>query len=304
MDLNLHQLKIFSTVADHLSFTRAGEAMHISQSSVSLQVKQLERTLGLELFEQIGKKVYLTESGRVLQQYSQKLSALIDETLLVMDEMKGIMRGTINIVADTTAGIYVVPQAIGAFHRLHPTIQLTLEVQGRTAPLDALVANRADLAIIARVPDSLTFTIQEFIPNELVVIAAPDHRLAGRQHIPVSELAGETVILRETGSATRETTERFFRDRGGDVHFGMTLGSSGAIKQAVTADLGIAVLSKQAISLELATQRLVILDVDGFPILRKWFVVQLKEKHLSSAAAALKQFLWEYRLQHEPSAVT
>src|SRR5579862_2885913 len=264
MDLNLHQLRIFSTVADHLSYTRAAEALHLSQSSVSLQVKQLERSLGLDLFEQIGKKIYLTESGRTLQQYSQKLSALIDETLLVMDEMKGLLRGAVNVVADTTAGIYVVPQAIGAFHRLHPDIQLSLEVQGRTGAQEALVANRADLAIIARVPDSMTFVIQEFMPNELVIVAPPTHRLAGRSHIPADELNGETVILREIGSMTRDTAERFFRDRNLDVRFGMTLGNTGAIKQAVAADLGISVLSQQAISLELTTGRLVVLNVDGF----------------------------------------
>src|SRR5579883_888041 len=303
MDLNLHQLKIFSTVADHLSFTRAAEQMHLSQSSVSLQVKQLERSLGLELFEQIGKKIYLTESGRTLQEYSQKLFALIDETLLVMDEMKGVMRGAVNVVADTTAGIYVVPQAIGAFHRLHPNIQLSLEVKERTGAQEELLANRADLAIIARVPDSLTFGIQEFMPNELVVIAPPTHRLAGRRHIPVEELSGETIILREVGSMTRDTTERFFRDRGVDVRFGMTLGSTGAIKQAVAADLGIAVLSKQAISLELGMGRLVTLEVEGFPIMRKWFIVHLKEKRLSTAAAALKQFLWDYRQQQAPNLV-
>ncbi len=304
MDLNLHQLKIFSTVAEQLSFTRAAEELHLSQSSVSLQVNQLERSLGLELFEQIGKKIYLTEPGRVLQEYSQKLSALIDETLLVMDEMKGIMRGKIHVVADTTAGIYVVPQAIGAFHRLHPTIQLSLEVIGLTGAQEALLANRADLAIIGRVPDSLTFGIQEFLPNELVLIASPNHRLAGREHVPVHELDGETVILREPGSATRETAERFFRDRGVEVRFGMTLGSSGAIKQAVAVDLGIAVLSKQAISLELATHRLVTLNVDGFPIVKKWFVVHLKGKRLSAAAAELKSFLWAYRQQQEPNLVT
>jgi DNA-binding transcriptional LysR family regulator len=304
MDLNLHQLKIFRTVAEHLSYTRAAEQLHLSQSSVSLQVKQLERTLGLDLFEQIGKKIYLTESGRVLQEYSQKLFALIDETLLVLDEMKGVMRGAVNVVADTTAGIYVVPQAIGGFHRLHPAIQMSLEVQGRTGAEEMLLANRADLAIIARVPDSMTFVIQEFMPNELVVIAPPTHRLAGRQHVPVEELAGETVILREIGSMTRDTAERFFRDHGVAVRFGMTLGSTGAIKQAVAADLGIAVLSKQALSLELATGRLITLDVEGFPIMRKWFVVHLKEKRLSSAAAALKQFLWEYREQESPNLVT
>lgn len=304
MDLNLHQLRIFSTVADHLSYTRAAESLHLSQSSVSLQVKQLERSLGLELFEQLGKKIFLTESGRTLEQYSQKLFALIDETLLVMEEMKGVMRGEVTIVADTTAGIYVVPQAIGGFHRLHPNIQLSLEVQGRTGAQEALLANKADLAIIARVPDSLTFVIQEFMPNELVVIAPPTHRLAGQEHVPAHELTGETVILREVGSMTRDTTERFFRDHGLDVRFGMTLGSSGAIKQAVAADLGIAVLSKQAISLELALGRLVMLNVEGFPIMRKWFLVHLKEKRLSTAAAALKQFLWEYRLQEAPNLVT
>jgi DNA-binding transcriptional LysR family regulator len=305
MDLNLHQLRIFSTVAEHLSYTRAAEALHLSQSSVSLQVKQLEHSLGLELFEQLGKKIFLTESGRTLQHYSQKLFALIDETLLVMGEMKGVMRGEVTVVADTTAGIYVVPQAIGAFHRLHPTIKLSLEVQGRTGAQEALLANKADLAIIARVPDSLTFVIQEFMPNELVVIAPPTHRLAGREHVPVHELAGETVILREVGSMTRDTAERFFRDHGVDVRFGMTLGSTGAIKQAVAADLGIAVLSKQAISLELALGRLVTLNVEGFPIMRKWFLVHLKEKRLSTAAAALKQFLWDYRQQQQaPNLVT
>src|SRR5581483_9392447 len=243
-----------------------------------------------ELFEQIGKKIYLTEPGRVLQEYSQKLSALIDETLLVMDEMKGIMRGKIHVVADTTAGIYVVPQAIGAFHRLHPTIQLSLEVIGLTGAQEALLANRADLAIIGRVPDSLTFGIQEFLPNELVLIASPNHRLAGREHVPVHELDGETVILREPGSATRETAERFFRDRGVEVRFGMTLGSSGAIKQAVAVELG--------------THRLVTLNVDGFPIVKKWFVVHLKGKRLSAAAAELKSFLWAYRQQQEPNLVT
>ncbi|MHB8621162.1 MAG: LysR family transcriptional regulator [Chloroflexota bacterium] len=304
MDINLHQLRIFNTVAGHLSYTRAAEQMHLSQSSVSLQVKQLEHHLGVELFEQIGKKVYLTEAGRVLDEYSQKLFALIDETLLVMDEMKGIKRGKIHIIADTTAGIYVVPQAMGGFHRLHPTIQLSLEVQSRTGAQEALLANRADMAIIGRVPDSMVFAIQEFIPNELVVIAWPGHRLAGLPHLDVSELAGETLLMREPGSASREATERFFRDRGLEMRVGMTLGSSGAIKQAVAADLGIAVLSKQAISLELATHRLVTLNVDGFPIMRKWFVVHLKEKRLSSAAAELKRFLWEYRGQQEPNLVT
>jgi LysR family transcriptional regulator, low CO2-responsive transcriptional regulator len=271
---------------------------------VSLQVKQLERTLGIDLFEQIGKKIYLTEPGRVLEQYSQKLTALIDETMLVMDEMKGVMRGKVTVVADTTAGIYVVPQAIGAFHRLHPTLQLSLELQGRTGAQEALLTNQADLAIIARVPDSLTFVIQDFIPNELVLIASPTHRLAGGEHVPLHELTGESVILREVGSMTREVAERFFRDRDIDVNFGMALGSSGAIKQAVAADLGIAVLSKQAITLELAMGRLVTLKVEGFPIMRKWFLVHLKEKRLSSAAAALKQFLWEYRLQQAPNLVT
>ncbi len=304
MDLNLHQLKIFNTVANHLSYTRAAEEMHLSQSSVSLQVKQLEQSIGIDLFEQLGKKIYLTDAGHALEEYSRKIFALMDETMLVMDEMKGIMRGRIHVVADTTAGIYVVPQAIGAFHRLHPTIQLSLEVQSRTGAQDALIANRADMAIIGRVPDSQVFDIQEFLPNELVMIAPPGHRLAGRSNVAVDEIASETFLLREVGSATREATDRFFSDRGVEIRAGMTLGSSGAIKQAVAAELGIAVLSKQAISLELVTHRLVILDVQGFPITRKWLVVHLKEKRLSSAAAELKRFLWEYRGQQEPNLVT
>ncbi|MGH2365918.1 MAG: LysR family transcriptional regulator [Chloroflexota bacterium] len=304
MDLNLHQLKIFSTVASHLSFTRAAEEMHLSQSSVSLQVKQLQRSIGSELFEQIGKRIYLTDAGRALQEYSRKIFALMDETSLVLEELKGVRRGKIHVVADTTAGIYVVPQAIGAFHRLHPTIELSLEVQSRTGAQDALIANRADMAIIGREPDLEVFATQPFIANELVIIAPRAHRLAGASNIPVQELAGETMLLREVGSATRETAERFFREHNLQIRAGMTLGSSGAIKQAVAAELGIAVLSKQAIALELATHRLAILDVAGFPIVRQWLVIQLKEKRLSSAAAELKEFLTHYRHREEPSLVT
>jgi DNA-binding transcriptional LysR family regulator len=298
--LSLHQLHIFRTVARQRSYSRAAAELLLSQPGVSLQVKALERSIGLPLFERVGRGQRLTEAGRQLLDYSDRIFALLDETQLVLEELGGGRRGIVKVGASTTAGIYIVPAALGAFHRQRPAIQLTLDVENRSIIHDRLLHDEVDLAVMGLIDDAHDLEVAEFVPNELVVIASPRHHLAGRHAIPLVRLAGEIFLLREAGSGTRTDVERLFKERGVPLLVGMELRSSGAIKQAVAADLGISVMPHSALELELWAGRLVLLDVVGFPVHRHWSLARRPGRRLSTAALALWNFLLAYR--EDPTA--
>jgi len=295
MEINLHQLRIFQAVALHGGYSRAAQALFLSQPGVSLQVKALERSIGLPLFEKVGRTQHLTAAGRELLSYSERIFALLEETRLVMEELGGGRRGTVKVAASTTAGIYIVPPALGAFHRESPGVQLTLDVLNRHSVQKKLLDNEVDLAVMGLIEDTHDLEVAKFVPNELVVIASPRHPFTSRRQIPLDELANDNFMLREAGSGTRIDTERLLAARGLQVRVGMELRSSGAIKQAVAADLGIAVIPLSAIELELITGRLLVLDVVDFPVLRHWSLARRAGSHPSAAAAALWDFLLTYR---------
>ena len=295
MEINLHQLRIFHAVAEHGGYSRAAEALYLSQPGVSLQVKALEKSIGLPLFEKVGRSQHLTEAGRELLNYSERIFALLDETRLVMEELGGGRRGTVKVAASTTAGIYVVPPALGAFHRESPGVKLTLDVLNRFTVQKRLLDNEVDLAVMGLIEDAHDLEVAMFVPNELVVIASPRHPLACQKGVTLDDLADDNLLMREAGSGTRIDTERLLAARGMQVHVGMELRSSGAIKQAVAADLGIAVMPQAAIELELELKRLVVLDVVGFPVHRHWSLARRAGGHPSAAASALWDFLIEYR---------
>ncbi len=293
--LSLHQLHIFQTVAEHHSYSRAAEQLSLSQPGVSLQVKALEHTIGMPLFEKNGRTLRLTEAGQELLNYSQRLFALLNETQLVLEELGGVKRGTVKVGASTSAGIYVVPSALGAFHRKNPGVKLTLDVVNRFTVQDRLLRDDIDLGVMGLIEDAHDLEVEEFVPNELVVISSPRHPFVQRKNIPLEELSSELFLLREQGSGTRADVERLFEERGIPLHVGMELRSSGAVKQAVAADLGIAVMPLSAIELELLAKRLVVLNVVGFPVHRHWYLVRRAGRHLSVAAIALWDFLLTYR---------
>jgi len=295
MDINLHQLHIFRAVAEHGSYSRAAATLYLSQPGVSLQVKALEKSIGLPLFEKVGRTLHLTEAGRELLGYSERIFGLLEETRLVMEELGGGRRGTVKVAASTTAGIYIVPPALGAFHREYPGVKLTLDVLNRLTVQKRLLDNEVDMAVMGLIEDAHDLEVAEFVPNELVVIASPRHPLARHKNIPVQELASETFLLREAGSGTRIDTQRLFEARDIPLHVGMELRSSGAIKQAVAADLGIAVMPLASLELELSAGRLCVLDVVGFPVHRHWSLARRGGSHPSAAAAALWNFLIQYR---------
>jgi LysR family transcriptional regulator, low CO2-responsive transcriptional regulator len=291
---NLHQLATFQVVAKHCSFVRAAEELHFSQPAVSAQIRHLESTLGVKLFDQIGRKTHLTQAGEELYLYSRKIFALIDETLDSMEALRSPHYGRLSVGADTTVGTYVIPGLLGKFHQMYPQVEISLEVFNRSFLVDALGSNRIDMAIMGKVPSDLAVDVEPFAFNELVLIATPHHRLTGLERVPIEELGREHFLLREPGSGTRAALESAFQEAGVPLQVSMQVGNNSAIKQSVAAGLGIALISRVALDMELETGRLVILDVEGFPIVRHWRLVHVKDKHLSATAKAFKSFLIQH----------
>jgi len=291
---NLHRLRIFRAVARGLSFTAAARELAIAQPAVSHQVRALEDELGVRLFERHGRTISLTEQGASLLATTDDVIARLDDGVRAMVQIGTGERGSVDIAADTTSGIYVVPAALGALHRARPALEITLHVENRRGVLRRLTERTCDLAVMADPPARVGCDVAPFLLDRLVVIAAPDHVLVGRVGIDVETLARERFLVREPGSGTRAATERFFARGSRAVPPGMELGSTGAIKQAVAAGLGLAVVSRWAIDLELRLGRLAILDVSAFPLERRWSLVNLRSRHLSPAANLTRAFLTEY----------
>ncbi len=292
--INLHQLATFRVVAKHSSYARAAEELHFSQPAVSAQIHQLEESMGVKLFDRIGRRTLLTQAGEELYHYSEKIFSLIEETLETMAALRSPHHGRLRVGADTTVGTYVVPKLLGKFRDLYPGVEITLEVVNRNYLVDDLINNRLDMVIMGKIPTEVPVFAAPFAPNELVLIAPPTHRLAGCVNVPFADLAREHFLLREKGSGTRAALEEAFQEAGLPLLVSMQVGNNSAIKQGVAAGLGIALISRVAIDIELETRRLVMLDVEGFPIMRQWRLVHLQEKNLSATARAFKDFLLEH----------
>ena len=292
MNLTLRQLKIFETLAGTQNHTQAAKALFMTQPAVSMQIKQMEETLGMPLFERIGKQVQLTEAGRELLHYSKSIHQQLSEAEEMLEELKGLQRGTLHLTMASTAN-YFAPQLIAAFTHKYPGIKISLDVTNRAGLLQALDENRTDMAIMGRPPAGHDLVGIPFMDNPLVIIAPPSHPLAGRKLIKLAELAQEPFIVREGESGTRIAAERFFAEHGIQLITGMEMNRSEAIKQAVMAELGLGIVSLHTIEMELALKRLSVLRVEDFPIMRQWHIVHRKGKRFTAIPEAFKQFVLE-----------
>lgn len=290
MHFTLRQLKVFETVARLGSYTRAAEQLHLTQPAVSMQVKQLEDAAGLALFEQLGKKIYLTPAGQEMNHYCRAIAQQLDEVERVMEEIKGMKRGRLVIAVASTAN-YFAPRLLATFSHHHPQITISLDVTNREGLLGHLDNNDIDLVVMGRPPEGLGLVAEPFTENPLVVIAPPNHSLAKASRIPLERLQKETFLVREPGSGTRTAMERFFAEKEVQLTTGMEMSSNEAIKQAVQAGLGLGIVSIHTLELELETRRLTVLDVESFPILRHWYVVHRQGKRLSPVAQLFKDFV-------------
>jgi DNA-binding transcriptional LysR family regulator len=303
-DATLRQLQIFVAVAKHLSLTRAAEELRLTQPAISMQVKALERAAGMPLVERVGRQMALTEAGGELLRHAQAVLRSLQDAEDVLASLRGLKAGRVSIAVVSTAK-YFAPKFLALFSREHPDVELKLAVNNREAVVQLLLDNEVDLALMGTPPRHLETSAFHFAKHPLVIVAAPEHPLAGQRRVPVKALAAESFLVREPGSGTRAAMERFFAAH--HVRPGTTteISSNETIKQAVMAGMGLAFISQHAIGLELAVGQLVLLPVEGLPVMREWNIVHRTEKRLSPAALVFKQFvLKEGRafLSHWPGA--
>lgn len=303
MHFTLRQFRVFEAVASRLSFTQAAKALHLSQPAVSMQVKLMEEQVGLPLFEKLGKQIYLTEAGQEIYHYSRAIGQLLSEAEEVINELKGSHRGQLTISVASTAN-YFVPTLLGVFHERFPDVTVSLDVTNRETLLQQLEENLVDLVVMGQPPEGANLEAGTFMENPLVIVAPPDHPLAKQKNIPFTRLEDEVFLTRERGSGTRSAIERFFEQHGVQLNTGMEIASNEAIKQSVQAGLGLGLLSRDTLDMELALKKLVILDVEDFPIVRYWYVMHRKGKRLTAVAQAFKTFLLEEAngLLHNPKS--
>jgi len=290
VNLTLRQLKVFDAVARHGSYTRAARELHLSQPAVSMQVRQLEEAAGLGLFEQVGRRIFLTEAGEAMQQAARAIRDQLDSLDEQLQQLRGMSGGRLTVSVATTAH-YFIADLLAVFAERHPGVVIRLDVTNRASLLRALADNVADMVVMGQPPAESDLEAGAFMDNPLVVVAPPAHALAGQRRIPLERLQDEVFLVREPGSGTRSAMERFFDQHGIHLKTGMEVGSNEAIKQSVRAGLGLGLLARDTVAQELGLKQLVELDVEQFPILRHWYVVHRRGKHLSPAAAAFKEFL-------------
>ena len=290
MNITIRQFQIFEAVAQHLSYTRAAEMLYLSQPAVSMQIKQLESEVELALFERMGKRLFLTEAGKELLIYARNISQQLVELDEVMDEIRGSERGSVTIAVATTANYFAL-KLLGEFYKRFSATNISLDVTNRESLLKHLNDNTVDMVIMGQPPEDIDVEATPFMDNPLVVIAPKGHELTKQKQIPLSVLQQETFIMREHGSGTRIAMERFFEQSGYSISSVMEMSSNEAINQAVEAGLGLGIVSHHTLELELALERLEVLDVESFPIMRHWYLVHRKGKRLTALMDEFKRLV-------------
>ena len=284
----LHQLKVFEAAARHGSFTRAAEELFLTQPTISMQIKQLTKSVGLPLFEQVGKRLYLTQAGRELFATCRQIFETMDKFQMTIANLKGLKQGQLKLAVITTAK-YIIPRLLGPFCQLYPGIDISLQVTNHELILDRMMNNLDDIYIMSQIPDHFDVNFQPFLENPLVVFAPANHPLAKEKNIPIERLGEERFIMREPGSGTRSAVQTLFEKHGVKLKVKLELGSNEAIKQAIAGGLGISVLSRHTLLTD--TTEFSILDVQNFPIKRDWYMVYPAGKQLSIIAHTYYEYL-------------
>ncbi|MGB0720762.1 MAG: LysR substrate-binding domain-containing protein [Gammaproteobacteria bacterium] len=293
---SLRQLQVFEAIVRHGSFTRAAEELFLTQPTVSMQIKKLAESIGLPLFEPVGRNVKPTEAGLVVYESCRRIFENLANLEMKIADLKGVKRGRLRLGVITTAK-YFAPEVLGDFCKKYPGIDVALKVSNRDRIVERINANEDDLYVMGAAPAQSDLESFNFAPNPLYVMAPRDHELVGQKNIPLARVAEEAFILREPGSGIRDATLKKFAAEDLQPKVRMELGSNEAIKHAIVGGLGLSVLSLHTLALEGVNGPVAVLDVQGFPIERKWFLVYPRNKELSPVA----QTFLEYALETEPT---
>ena len=282
--MDIRDLQVFLAVSARLNFTRAAEDVHLSQPSVSVRIRQLEAELGVKLFEQLGKKVALTEAGTLLEPYARRVVAAMDDARHAVDELQGLERGSLRIGASTTPGMYLVPKTVAHFKERYPKIEIHLVI-GDTRQIETgVIGNEFDFGFVGGHLAGDEVAVVPWLTDELVLVAAPKHPLARKRSVKADDLRKEKFILRESGSATRAAIISHLEQATLQVEPIMEMQNPESVKKAVQTGLGIAFISRFAVETELKARSLVAVRVRGLDIRRELKIVYRKDKHLGRAA--------------------
>lgn len=293
MNVTFRQLRVFLEVAQQGSVSRAAEALHLTPPAVSMQLKEVESQVGLQLFDRSGRTLSLSTAGEYFVVHAKKVLAALKDAENAMGRFKRLESGLLTVGMVSTAK-YFVPRLLALFRADHPGIDVRLLVSGnREALVKRLDDGECDLAVMGRAPAELAARSEAFAAHPLVFVCPPGHPVLRAGHPPVTALAPYPFIVREPGSGTRQAMERFFADRRFEPRITMEMGSNETIKQAVMAGMGISFLSLHTVGLELRTGLLQRVDVEGTPLVRQWNLVHLQSKVLSPAAEAFRYFVLE-----------
>jgi DNA-binding transcriptional LysR family regulator len=289
--ITLRQLRIFTSVIQHRSFTRAAEVLSLTQPAVTHQMQALARAVGRPLLDPGSRSPVLTAVGEALHERAGRILAMVSDAQEAIEDVAGLRSGRVRVAGDTTVGIYILPDAMAAFHREHLGVALSLDVVNRAQVRELLLEGTADVGVVGTLWEDDALAAEPFLENSLMCFCAPGHPLADREPLRPSDLLDGPLLLRERGSGTRESAERILRSAGAEPIPAMEMASNGALKRAVAGGLGVTVLSTYAVRLELQLGLLRPLRVEGFPVERMWHVTWARDRLLSPAATAFKAFL-------------
>lgn len=289
----LRQLRTFRSVAALGSVSAAARELHVTQPAVSMQLKELENCCGLPLYDRVGRGIQLTEAGREMADLAATVMESLRDTQVRLDAMRGLRTGVLRLAVVSTAK-YFAPAMLSYFTERYPGVAVQLSVGNREDVVRRLAGNECDLAIMGRPPSETPTEGCEFAPHPLVIIASPGHPLAREGSIALRALTTERFLIRESGSGTRAAMEALFAEHALSYRVAMEVSSNETIKQAVMAGMGVAFISAHTIALEIATRRLVTLQVDGLPVMRAWHVLQRQGRRLTPAAGAFFDYLAEH----------
>ena len=295
--LNFHQLVIFQTVANHLSFSRAADALEITQPAVSIQVQELEKSLGITLFHRRPRGLRITEAGEAVLSYSQQIFALSSRLVETVQEMENLQSGHLVLGASTTPGEYVLPVVVGRFRQIYPGIHVELVIGNTRTIIQRILDRDMDLGMVGEHVEEYSNELEmvDFQDDEIVLVAAPSHPAANSGPLTPERVVELGLVAREEGSATRRAAEGHFQELGVVPTIAIELGSNQAVKQAASAGGGIGVISRLGITAELKAGMLTVLDVEGWDCRRPLTVIQPRDRYLSPSQRAFREFLMAER---------
>jgi DNA-binding transcriptional LysR family regulator len=285
----LPQLRVFEASARLGNFTRAAQELHMAQPTASVQIKKLSETVGLPLFEQVGKRIYLTEAGKRVYAGCGDVFRALSRLEEALAEMRGLASGQLRLAVTSTAK-YFAPRLLGAFIQRFPGIEASLQVHNRSTLIERLANNADDLYLFADPPVEQEVVVQAILSDPMVVLARADHPLAREKNIAFARFADEPFLMREPGSGTRMLALKLFQEHGLAPKIRMELSTDETIREAILAGLGVSILSRYSLGLEPEQSKLICLDVQGFPRERHWHFIYPVGKQLSVVARAFMDF--------------